>query len=60
MERRLSWGRARCATVLVLGIVIFGIALVLILLQAIVDEFRNFSDACRGWWTRPDTATSVA
>ena len=48
MERRLSWGRARCATVLVLGIVIFGIAVVLVLLQVIVDELRNFSDALPG------------
>jgi predicted PurR-regulated permease PerM len=44
MERRLPWGRALCATVLVLGIAIGGIGLVLVLLQAIVDGVRHFSD----------------
>jgi predicted PurR-regulated permease PerM len=48
MERRLPWGRALCATVLVLGIVILGIGLVLVLLQAIVDGVRDFSDALPG------------
>jgi len=44
MERRLPWGRAMCATVLVLGIVILtGVAL-LILLQPIVDAVRQFND----------------
>jgi predicted PurR-regulated permease PerM len=59
MERRLPWSRALCATVLVLGIAVVGIGVVLVLLQAIVDGVRNFSDACRRWWTRPATATSV-
>ena len=45
MERRLPWGRALCATVLVLGIAIAGIGVVLVLLQAIIDGVRNFSDA---------------
>jgi predicted PurR-regulated permease PerM len=45
MERRLPWSRALCATVLVLGIAILGIGAVLVLLQAIVDGVRNFSDA---------------
>jgi predicted PurR-regulated permease PerM len=44
MERRLRWSRALCATVLVLGIAIVGIGVVLVLLQAIVDGVRNFSD----------------
>jgi predicted PurR-regulated permease PerM len=44
MERRLPWSRALCATVLVLGIAIVGIGVVLVLLQAIVDGVRNFSD----------------
>jgi predicted PurR-regulated permease PerM len=44
MERRHPWGRALCATVLVLGIAIGGIGLVLVLLQAIVDGVRHFSD----------------
>jgi predicted PurR-regulated permease PerM len=48
IEQRLSWGRALCATVLVLGIVIVGIAVVVVLLQAIVDELGNFSDALPG------------
>ncbi len=45
MERRLPWSRGLCATVLVLGIAIVGIGIVLVLLQAIVDGVRNFSDA---------------
>ena len=45
MERRLRWSRARCATVLVLGIAIIGIGFVVVLGQAIVDGVRNFSDA---------------
>jgi predicted PurR-regulated permease PerM len=45
MERRLPWSRALCATVLVLGIAIAAIGAVLVLLQAIVDGVRNFSDA---------------
>jgi predicted PurR-regulated permease PerM len=48
MERRLPWSRALCATVLVLGIAIAGIGVVLVLLQAIVDGVRNFSDALPG------------
>jgi predicted PurR-regulated permease PerM len=48
MERRLPWGRALCATVLVLGIAILGIGFVLVLLQAVVDGVRNFSDALPG------------
>jgi predicted PurR-regulated permease PerM len=48
MERRLRWGRALCATVLVLGIVILGIGIVIVLLGAIVDGVRNFSDALPG------------
>ena len=48
MERRLPWGRGLCATVLVLGIVIVGIVVVLVLLQAIVDGVRQFSDALPG------------
>ena len=43
MERRLPWGRALCATVLVLGIAILAIGLVVVLLQAIVDGVRHFS-----------------
>ena len=48
MERRLPWGRALCATVLVLGIAILGIGFVLVLLQAVVDGVRSFSDALPG------------
>ena len=44
MERRLPWSRALCATVLVLGIAIVGIGFVVVLLQAIVDGVRDFSD----------------
>jgi predicted PurR-regulated permease PerM len=44
MERRLTWNRVACSTVLVLGIVLLlGVAL-LILLQPIVDAVRNFKD----------------
>jgi predicted PurR-regulated permease PerM len=45
MERRLPWGRALCATMLVLGIVVVGIGFVVVLLQALVDGVRNFSHA---------------
>ena len=45
MERRLPWGRALCATVLVLGIAVAGIGVVVILVGAIVDGVRNFSAA---------------
>ena len=45
MERRLPWSRALCATVLVLGIAIVGIGFVVVLLGAIVDGVRNFSEA---------------
>jgi predicted PurR-regulated permease PerM len=48
MERRLPWSRALCATVLVLGIVILGIGVVLVLLQAVVDGVSDFSDALPG------------
>jgi predicted PurR-regulated permease PerM len=48
MERRLSWGRAPCATLLVLGIVILGIAFAVVLLQAVVDGLGSFSDALPG------------
>jgi predicted PurR-regulated permease PerM len=43
MERRLTWSRGACATVLVLGIVVLvGVAL-LILIQPMVDAVRNFN-----------------
>jgi predicted PurR-regulated permease PerM len=45
MERRLPWSRALCATVLVLGIAIVGIGFVIVLLGAIVDGVRSFSEA---------------
>jgi predicted PurR-regulated permease PerM len=45
MERRLPWSRALCATVLVAGIAIVGIGFVVVLLGAIVDGVRNFSEA---------------
>jgi predicted PurR-regulated permease PerM len=44
MERRLGWSRGRCSTVLVLGIVIVGGAVVLVLAQAISGAVRGFSD----------------
>ena len=44
MERRLGWSRGRCSTVLVLGIVIVIGAVVLVLVQAISDAVRGFSD----------------
>ena len=44
MERRLGWSRALCSTVLVLGILIVLGALVLVLVQAITDAVRGFSD----------------
>jgi predicted PurR-regulated permease PerM len=44
MERRLSWSRATCSTVLVLGIVVLVGATLLILLQSIIDAVRGFND----------------
>ena len=44
MERRLGWSRGLCSTVLVLGIVIVIGAVVLVLVQAISDAVRGFSD----------------
>jgi predicted PurR-regulated permease PerM len=44
MERRLRWSRGLCSTVLVLGILIVLGALVLVLVQAITDAVRGFSD----------------
>ena len=48
MERRLPWGRTLCATVLVLGIAILSLVFVVVLLQAVVDGLRNFSEALPG------------
>ena len=44
MERRLGWSRGLCSTVLVLGIVLVIGAVVLVLVQAISDAVRGFSD----------------
>jgi predicted PurR-regulated permease PerM len=44
MERRLRWSRALCSTVLVLGIVIVIGAVVLVLVQAVSDAVRGFSE----------------
>jgi predicted PurR-regulated permease PerM len=44
MERRLHWSRALCSTVLVLGIVIVIALVVLVLVQAVSDAVRGFSD----------------
>ena len=44
MERRLGWSRGLCSAVLVLGIVIVIGAVVLVLVQAISDAVRGFSD----------------
>jgi predicted PurR-regulated permease PerM len=44
LERRVTWSRSLCSTVLVLGIVVVvGVAL-LVLLQPLVDAVRNFND----------------
>ena len=48
MERRLPWARGLCATVLVLGIVVLCLVVVFVLLQAIIDGVRHFSDALPG------------
>ena len=45
MERRLNWSRARCSTVLVLGIVVVLGTVLLIFVQAISDAVRGLSDA---------------
>ena len=44
MERRLGWSRRLSATVLVLAIVIVLGAVVLVVVQAVVDAVREFSD----------------
>jgi predicted PurR-regulated permease PerM len=44
MERRLGWSRARCSTLLVLGIVIVIGALLLVLVQAISNAVGRFAD----------------
>ena len=41
-------GPALCATVLVLGIAILSLVFVVVLLQAVVDGLRNFSQALPG------------
>ena len=43
MERRLPWSRALCSAVLVLGIAVLLGAVLVILLQSIVDAVRGFS-----------------
>src|SRR5262249_26884394 len=45
MEQRLSWSRATCSTVLVLGIVALVGVTLLILLHPIIDGARNYNDA---------------
>jgi predicted PurR-regulated permease PerM len=48
MERRLPWSRARCSTVLVLGIAVLLAAVLVILLQSVVDAVRGFSQDLPG------------
>jgi predicted PurR-regulated permease PerM len=48
MERRLPWGRTLCATLLVLGTVVFCIGFVVVLLGAVVDGVRTFGEALPG------------
>jgi predicted PurR-regulated permease PerM len=45
MERRLNWSRARCATLLVLGLIVVLGAVLLIFVQAISDAVGGFSEA---------------
>jgi predicted PurR-regulated permease PerM len=45
MERRLTWNRAVCSTVLVLATVIVVGGALLILLQSMIDAVRGFSDS---------------
>jgi predicted PurR-regulated permease PerM len=44
MERRLRWSRALCSTVLVLGTLVVIGAVVLVVVQALSDAVRGFSD----------------
>ncbi len=48
MERRLGWSRGRCSAVLVLGTVIVIGAVLLVLVQAMSDAVRGFSDDLPG------------
>lgn len=60
MERRLPWGRTLCATLLVLGLAILSLVFVVVLLQAVVDGLRNFSEALPGLVDQARQATSAA
>jgi predicted PurR-regulated permease PerM len=44
MERRLPWSRAVCSSLLVIGIVLITAAVLLVLMQPVVDGVRAFSD----------------
>ena len=44
MERRLGWSRALCSTVLVLGILVVIGTVLLVVVQALSDAVRGFSD----------------
>jgi predicted PurR-regulated permease PerM len=44
MERRLHWSRALCSTVLVVGILLVVGTVVLVLVHAVSDAVRGFSD----------------
>ncbi len=45
MQRKLPLGRGACATTLVLGLVVLGVAFALLLLAPLVGAFRDFVDA---------------
>jgi predicted PurR-regulated permease PerM len=44
VDRRLPWSRAVSSSMLVLGIVIFAAAVLLVLIQPVIDAVRGFSD----------------
>ena len=48
MERRLPWSRALCSAVLVLGIAVLLAAVLVVLLQSVVDAVRGFSNDLPG------------
>jgi predicted PurR-regulated permease PerM len=60
MERRLPWSRALCSAVLELGIAVLLGAVLVILLQSIVDAGRGFSHGLPGRSRRLGRATSAA
>jgi predicted PurR-regulated permease PerM len=48
MQRHTRLGRGACATTLILGLIVLGVAFLLLLLSPLVGSFRDFVDALPG------------